>query len=51
MASIALDPESMVLIYPIVKNAEGETTGSDLPIRVSLADLAVFVQDYTPPAP
>lgn len=47
--SIALDLDSMVLIYPIVKDGVN-ITGSDLPIRVTLRDLIQFITD-NPPTP
>jgi len=52
----SLDPKAMIAIYPIVtREPVGTEVGpqevtSGVPVRTTLAELAVWIQDYTPPA-
>lgn len=43
MPSIALDPQSQVLIYPIARDDEANIVSSGIPLRVELADLVTFL--------
>lgn len=43
MPSIALDPQSQVLIYPIARDDDDAIVSSGLPLRVELVDLAAFL--------
>lgn len=45
-----LDPKSLVLVTPVVKNAAGDAIGKGSPVEVPMADFIAYVATQLPPA-